>query len=161
MRYSLRHLIVFTTLFAISVATGIPGDNVHPDGVWKVVRLHEVENDAMWDMADPDSGESWGEIGTDYIVTIRDGLTTKTVNLGDSSIVWDHQLPAVGGYVRMEKSTTDTHGTLPITVVEKLPRLTLIVGLCLSGLLSGFGVLCVVIFQNLRRRVRNATIAPI
>ncbi len=116
-QFSLRHLIAFVTVFALSIASGIPGTLLLPDGVWTVVAIHEEENGGMWHGEVPATGEPFGDIGMDYIVTIRDGFRVQAVNLGDTNTVWDHQLPTVGSFLSLKPSTTDTHGTLPVTVI--------------------------------------------
>ncbi|MEM6473884.1 MAG: hypothetical protein AAF802_30290 [Planctomycetota bacterium] len=138
MRFSIRHLLAFVTLFALSLASGLPGSRMVPDGHWEITSLHEEENGAMWHGADTDTGEPWGGVGMDYIVTIRDGIRSKQVILGDTNIVWDHQLPSVGEYVVLKESKTDTHGTLPVTVVDELPIHTVVLSVVASILLSTF-----------------------
>lgn len=132
----MRHLLAFVTLFAFSLATGFPGARMVPDGLWRVTSLHEEENGAMWHGADPDTGERLGGVGMDYILTVRDGIRSTQVNLGDTNVVWDHQLPSVGGYVVLQQSKTDTHGTLPITVVNELPFYTVMLSVASSLMLS-------------------------
>ena len=156
LRFSIRHLIAFVTLFAFSLATGIPGTSLLPDGVWKVTSLYEKENGGMWHGEDPDTGEPWGDIGMDYVITIRDGFRSRTVSLGDTNIVWDHQAPAVGGYVLHQASKTDTHGTLPVTVIEELPRYTIVLRILSSLLASAFLVCFSVIVNRVVVRYKSA-----
>ncbi len=159
-RFSIRHLLAFITLFAISLATGIPGAHMVPDGVWRVVSLHEEENDAMWHGVEPDTGETWDDVGMDYVITIRDGIRSKSVVLGDTNVVWDHQLPIVGGYVTLQKSKTDTFSTLPVTVVNELPSYAVMLSVLSSLLLSAFLVILGVVALRFVNQTRVASTAP-
>ena len=152
MRFSIRHLLAFVTLFALSLATGIPGSHAVPDGLWRVVALHEQENGAMWHGVDTGTGEPLGGVGMDYVITLRDGLRSKSVNLGDTNIIWDHQLPTVGGYVVLRESKTDTYGTLPVTVVNELPIYTVIRSVFSSLLMSVLVVFTAVVVHRWANR---------
>ena len=158
-RFSIRRLLTFVAFFAISLATGIPGDHIVPDGLWRVVSLHEEENGAMWHGEDPDTGEPCGGVGMDYVIAIRDGAWSKSVNLGDINVVWVHQLPTVGGYIVLQEPKTDTHGTLPVTVVNDLPSYTVIFSVLSSLLLSVFLVFFGVAAHRFVNRSRVATTA--
>lgn len=137
MRFTLRHLLYVIAVFAASLASGYPGSLLLPNEVWKVVSIHEEEG----------YGGDWhghemhpaplGTIGKDYIATIRSGLRTQTINLGDSFVISEHQLqlPDVGSYIVLEATSTDTHGTLPVTSVEPTSNVRI-------ALAATFSLLC-------------------
>ena len=109
----------------------------------------------MWHGVDTGTGEPLGGVGMDYVITLRDGLRSKSVNLGDTNIIWDHQLPTVGGYVVLRESKTDTYGTLPVTVVNELPIYTVILSVFSSLLMSVLVVFTAVVVHRWANRSRD------